>query len=214
MIRIILADDHRIIREGIRTLLEREEGLEVVGEANDGREVLRLHEKCRPEVVIMDIAMPNLNGIDATRQLVDKHPDTKIIALSMHSDHRFVAEMLQAGASGYLLKDCVYEELVRAIHLVCQNKTYLSPDIASVLVEDYRSQAKARKTSQTATLSAREREVLQLIAEGHSTREVAEILFVSVKTVETHRSQIARKLNLHSLAELTKYAIREGLTSL
>lgn len=213
-IRVLLADDHRIIREGIRTLLSREENLDVVGEANDGREVIRLNEELQPDVLIMDITMPNLNGIDATRQIIGKHPETRIIALSMHSDQRFVVEMLQAGASAYLLKDCVYDELVQAISLVCEGKTYLSPEIASILVEDYRTQAQKNPTSKAMSLTPREREVLQLFAEGHSTREIAEKLFLSVKTIEAHRSQIMKKLNTNSVAELTKYAIREGLTTL
>lgn len=212
--RIVLADDHGIIRAGIRNLLDQEQNLEVVGEASDGREVIRLNQDLEPDVLIMDITMPNLNGIDATRQIISKNPETKIIALSMHSDHHFVAEMLQAGASAYLLKDCVYDELVQAIQLVCQGKTYLSPEIASILVKDYRSQAQQKVAASSVTLSPREREVLQLLAEGHSTKAIAEKLFLSVKTIEAHRSQIMKKLNTNSVAELTKYAIREGLTSL
>lgn len=212
--RIILADDHSIIRAGIRNLLDQEQDLEVIGEASDGREVIRLNQELQPDVLIMDITMPNLNGIDATRQIVSKNPETKIIALSMHSDHHFVAEMLQAGASAYLLKDCVYDELVQTIHLVCTGKTYLSPEIASVLVKDYRSQAQQNATTGSVSLSPREREVLQLMAEGHSTKAIAEKLYLSVKTIEAHRSQIMKKLNTNSVAELTKYAIREGLTSL
>jgi len=212
--RVVLADDHRIIREGIRTLLDQEEDLEVIGEASDGREVIRLNLELEPDVLIMDITMPNLNGIDATMQIVGKNPETKIIALSMHSDHHYVSEMLQAGASAYLLKDCVYDELVQAIHLVCQGKTYLSPEIASVLVKDYRSHSQPKAASTRESLSPREREVLQLLAEGNSTRLIAEKLFLSVKTIEAHRAQIMRKLDIHNVAELTKYAIREGLTSL
>ncbi len=158
--------------------------------------------------------MPNLNGIDATRKIIKQNPATRIIALSMHSDHHFVAEMLQAGANAYLLKDCVYDELVQAIQLVCQGKTYLSPEVASLLVQDYRCRAQRTSTPKSDTLSPREREVLQLMAEGNSTKAIAEQLFLSVKTIEAHRAQIMRKLGLHSIAELTKYAIREGLTSL
>jgi len=212
--RIILADDHRIIRAGIRNLLDQEQDLAVVGEASDGREVIRLNQDLQPDVLIMDITMPNLNGIDATRQIIKQNPETKIIALSMHSDHHFVAEMLQAGATAYLLKDCVSDELVQAIRLVCQGKTYLSPEIASLLVKDYRSQVQQTTTSKSETLSPREREVLQLLAEGNSTKNIAEKLFLSVKTIEAHRAQIMRKLDIHNVAELTKYAIREGLTSL
>lgn len=212
--KIILADDHRIIREGIRNLLSQEQDFKVVGEASDGREVVRLNQELQPDVLIMDITMPNLNGIDATRQIIKQNPETKIIALSMHSDHHFVAEMLQAGATAYLLKDCVSDELVQAIRLVCQGKTYLSPEIASLLVKDYRSQVQQTSTPKSVTLSPREREVLQLLAEGHSTKNIAEKLFLSVKTIEAHRAQIMRKLDIHNVAELTKYAIREGLTSL
>lgn len=212
--RILLADDHRIIREGIRSLLDREEDLAVVGESSDGREVIRMNQELEPDVLIMDITMPNLNGIDATRQIVAKYPETKVIALSMHSDRHFVVEMIQAGASAYLLKDCVFDELIHAIRLVRRNKTFLSPEIASVVVEDYRANFQGQADLKGAGLSTREREVLQLLAEGHSTKEIAEKLYLSAKTVETHRAQIMKKLNTNSLAALTKYAIREGLTSL
>lgn len=213
-IRVLLADDHRIIREGIQTLLSRESDIDVVGEANDGREMIQMNEALQPDVLVMDITMPNLNGIDATRQIISKYPDARIIALSMHSDQRFVVEMLQAGASAYLLKDCVYDDLVKAIYLVCEGKTYLSPEVASILVDDYRAQGQKNPAAKSMTLTPREREVLQLFAEGHSTRDIAEKLFLSVKTIEAHRAQIMRKLNTHSVAELTKYAIREGLTTL
>lgn len=213
-IRVVLADDHRIIREGIRNLLDQEPDIVVVGEASDGREVILKNQELQPDVLIMDITMPNLNGIDATRKIIKHNPETRIIALSMHSDHHFVAEMLQAGATAYLLKDCVYDELVQAIQLVCQGKTYLSPEVASLLVKDYRSQNRQSTAAKSKTLSPREREVLQLMAEGHSTKNIAEKLYLSVKTIEAHRSQIMRKLDIHNVAELTKYAIREGLTSL
>lgn len=213
-IRVVLADDHRIIREGIRNLLDREKDIDVIGEASDGHEVIQKNRELEPDVLVMDITMPNLNGIDATRKIIKQNPETRIIALSMHSDHHFVAEMLQAGATAYLLKDCVYDELVQAIQLVHQGKTYLSPEVASLLVKDYRSQVQQTTTPKGDTLSPREREVLQLMAEGNSTKEIAEKLFLSVKTIEAHRSQIMRKLDIHNIAELTKYAIREGLTSL
>ncbi len=213
-IRVVLADDHRIIREGIRNLLDQEVDIDVVGEASDGREVILKNQELQPDVLIMDITMPNLNGIDATRKIIKQNPQTRIIALSMHSDHHFVAEMLQAGATAYLLKDCVYDELVQAIKLVCQGKTYLSPEVASLLVKDYRSQRQQTTTAKSETLSPREREVLQLMAEGHSTKNIADKLFLSVKTIEAHRAQIMRKLDIHNVAELTKYAIRQGLTSL
>lgn len=213
-IRVVLADDHRIIREGIRNLLDREPDIDVIGEASDGREVILKNQELQPDVLIMDITMPNLNGIDATRKIIKQNPETRIIALSMHSDHHFVAEMLQAGATAYLLKDCVYDELVQAIKLVCMGKTYLSPEVASLLVKDYRSQSQQATGTKSETLTPREREVLQLMAEGHSTKNIAEKLYLSAKTIEAHRAQIMRKLNIHNVAELTKYAIREGLTSL
>jgi len=212
-IKIVLADDHQIVREGLRTILNREPDLEVVAEADDGRTTVRLARELRPQVVIMDIAMPDLNGIEATRQILAECAGVKVIALSMHSDRQFVINMLKAGASGYLLKDCALEELIRAIRAVMRNQTYLSPAISDVVVKDL-MQGVSQGDSAFTLLTAREREVLQLLAEGKSTQKIADSLHVSVKTVETHRQQIMRKLEIHSVAELTKYAIREGLTSL
>jgi len=212
--RILVADDHRIIREGLRALIERQEDMEVVAEAGDGREAVRLVGELSPEVVVMDIGMPDLNGIEATRQIVRESPATKIIGLSMHSDRQYVGGMLEAGASGYLLKDCAFEELVGAIRTVLANQTYLSPAIANIVVQKYVRQVPSTTQSTQAHLTPREREVLQLTAEGKSTKEIARVLHVSVKTVETHRRNIMGKLGVHSVAELTKHAIREGLTSL
>jgi DNA-binding NarL/FixJ family response regulator len=209
-----LADDHKIVRDGLRTLLEKNPGIEVVGEAEDGRETVQLVKKLSPQIVIMDIAMRDLNGIEATRQIIAEHPDIKVIALSMHSDRRFVSEMLKAGAAAYLLKDCAFEELESAIRTVMKNKTYLSPAIAGVIIENYIRNAPKSDPSVFSLLSDREREVLQLMAEGKTTKEIASHLLVSTKTVETHRMNIMTKLDIHSIAELTKYAIREGLTSL
>lgn len=212
-VRILLCDDHKIVRDGLRALIEKEGQMEVVGEAQDGREALELIDELSPDVVILDIGMPGLNGIETAREIVAEHPHTKIIGLSMHSDRRFVSEMLKAGASGYLLKDCAFDELARAIRVVIANEIYLSPKIAGVVLDDYVSHLTGGGEAKPA-LTHREREVLQLLAEGKSTKQIALALGVSSKTVETHRQHIMRKLDVYSVAELTKYAVREGLTSL
>jgi DNA-binding NarL/FixJ family response regulator len=214
-IRILLADDHKIVREGLRTLIEKQPGLEVVGEANSGRMALKLALELKPDVVIMDITMPDLNGIEATRQIHSEIPGVKVIALSMHSDKRLVAGILMAGASGYLLKeDCDSGELARAIRAVAINQTYLSPKIGEVVIKDYVRQLSMTASSPFSILTPREREVLQLLVEGKNAKEIASSLHVSVKTVETHRNKIMEKLDIRSIAELTKYAIRERLTPL
>lgn len=213
-VRIILAEDHRITREGLVNLLQERSDMQVVGEAENGREAVRLARELSPDLVIMDVTMPDLNGIDATRIITSGSNNTKVIALSMYSDKQFVQGMIQAGASGYLLKDCAFEELVSAIQAVIQGDTYLSPGIAGIVVQDYLNKLTTDRSSANTVLTNREREVLQLIAEGNSTKEIAARLSVSVKTVETHRRQIMEKLGIFSIAELTKYAIREGLTSL
>jgi DNA-binding NarL/FixJ family response regulator len=224
-LKILLADDHQIVREGLRSVLEAEPDMTVVAEAGDGRVAVQMSEETQPDVVVMDIAMPHLNGVEATRQIIGRRTGRvpKVIALSMHQDRRFMTEMLKAGASGYLLKDAASEELIQAIRTVAGGKTYLSPQIADVVVDDYlrrlplgapgQSAAPVGERSAYAALTPREREVLQLMAEGKATKQIAMILHVSIKTVETHRRQLMEKLNLHSVAELTKYAIREGLTS-
>ncbi len=212
-IKVLIADDHQIVRQGLRTLLEREPDLKVVAQSEDGRTTVRLARELAPEVIIMDVAMPDLNGIEATRQIVTERPQVKIIALSMYADRRFVVNMLKAGASGYLLKDCAYEELVRAIRVVLTHKTYLSPGVTDIVVKDYMHGAPDQGASVFSMLSPREREVLQLMSEGKSTNQIADSLHVSVKTIETHRQQVMHKLNIHNVAGLTKYAIREGLTS-
>ncbi|MHB8068437.1 MAG: response regulator [Desulfobaccales bacterium] len=211
-IKIILADDHKIVRQGLRTMLEKEPDIEVMGEADDGRMAVRLARELSPQVVIMDVGMPDLNGIEATRQVLGECPGVKVIALSMHSDRRFVMNMLKAGASGYLLKDSAFEELATAIRMVLTNKIYLSTEIANVVIKDYLQGG--GDESVFSVLSPREREVLQLMAEGRSSRQIADHLNISIKTVETHRMQIMHKLQIFSVAELTKYAIREGLSSL
>jgi DNA-binding NarL/FixJ family response regulator len=213
-IRILLVDDHKITRQGLRLLLEKQQDMEVVGEAEDGRTAVSLVRELVPSVVIMDVSMPDLNGMEATRQIIAQSPDVKIIALSMHSDMLFVTEMLKSGASGYLLKDCAFEELARAIQAVVTGKTYLSPSISGVVVDDYLHRLSRADFSDSEVLTDREREVLQLMAEGKSTKQIALKLHISVKTVETHRRQMMNKLDIHTVAELTKYAIRKGLTSL
>jgi two-component system response regulator NreC len=212
--RIILADDHGIMREGLRALLEKQPGIEVIAEAENGRTTVELSRELKPDVVIIDISMPDLNGIEATRQIIAESPGVKVIALSMHSDRKFVREMLSAGASGYMLKDSAFEELDKAISTVNDNQTYLSPGIADTVVKDYLGKIVTDNSAASIALTNREREVLQLFAEGKTTKQIASLLCVSIKTIETHRKQIMDKLGLNSIAELTKYAIREGLTSL
>ncbi len=213
-LRIIIADDHRIMREGLRSLLEKQPGMEVIAEADNGRTTVQLSRKLKPDVVIMDIAMPDLNGIEATRQIVTETPGVKVTALSMLSDTKFVREMLSAGASGYLLKDSAFEELGDALHTVMKNQTYLSPKIASLVVKDYLDTILIKDSSVSPVLTNREREIIQLFAEGKTTKEIASCLYLSIKTIETHRKRIMDKLGFNNIAELTKYAIREGLTSL
>ncbi|MEE9369907.1 MAG: response regulator transcription factor [Sedimentisphaerales bacterium] len=213
-VRILLADDHAIMRQGLRSLLEKEADMEVVGEVADGRKALELVRELVPDIVVMDISMPNLNGIEATHQITKELPNVKVIALSIHSDRRFVAGMLKAGASGYILKECLFDEFVRAIRTVATGEIYLSPTITGVVVEDYVKRLATMVNSQFATLTDREHEVLQLLAEGKTTKQIALELHVSTKTIEANRRHIMDRLNIHSIAELTKYAIREGLTSL
>lgn len=213
-IRVLLADDHRITRDGLRGLLEMQEEIEVVGEAGTGREAVEQARQRRPDVVVMDVSMPDLNGVEATRQITAADRPPKVIALSMHEDRRSVARMLRAGAAGYLLKDTAFEEVIRAIQEVADDGTYLSPRIAGAVVDDYIHNLKPETPLAESILTDREREVLQLIAEGLSTKQIAARLHVSVKTVGTHRMHLMEKLNVHSIAGLTKYAIREGLTPL
>jgi two-component system response regulator NreC len=213
-IRILLADDHKLLREGLRALIEEQKNMSVVAEAEDGRSAVRLAAELSPDIIVMDISMPGLNGIDATRRIAAESPGIKVIALSMHADRNFVVEMFKAGAAGYLLKDCAFEELIHAIHAVSSKKAYLSSKLSDTMIKDYVNLFPKKKLSVFSALTTREREVLQLLAEGKSTREVAASLNVSTKTVETFRRLIMKKLDLHTVAELTKYAIRTGLTSL
>jgi len=213
-IKVLLAEDHHIIRQGIRSLLEKEKGIEVIGEATDGRETVDLAKQLQPDVVVMDISMPNMNGIEATRKICQENPDIKVIALSVHSDDPFVSGMLTAGASGYLLKDCLLDELIKAIEMVTKGRLYLSARIAQKVVQEYKSLKSRENRSIFHTMTAREREVLQLIAEGKSMKEIGAILFVSEKTVATHKQHIMEKLGVHTVPDLVKIAIREGLIHL
>jgi DNA-binding NarL/FixJ family response regulator len=214
MIKVILADDHHIVREGLRGLLQKQKDFEITAEAQNGLEAVRLCKQLRPDIVVMDITMPDLNGIDATRQILDEVPKVKVIALSMHSDKQFVDGMLRAGVKGYLLKDCASEELILCIQTVSSGRVYLSPAITHMVVREFVNPTREDVLDAGAALSSRERQVLQMIAEGRSTKEIADLLFISVKTVESHRKKIMEKTNLHTVADLTKYAIRLGLTSL
>lgn len=213
-IKILLVDDHRIVREGLRSLLERETDFTVVAEAGDGREAVRLAGELFPDVVLMDISMPNMNGIEATRRIVVEYPDVRVLVLSMHSDRRYVVEALNAGAQGFFLKDVAGEDLVGTIRTVAVNDSRSCPKMNGLLVRDSMRSSADPCLAASSSLSPREREVLQLLAEGKNTKEMAFALDVSIKTVETHRQQIMKKLDIRSIAALTKYAIREGLTTL
>lgn len=213
-IKVILVDDHQVIREGLKMLLNAHGGIEVVGEADSGRKVIAMLQRVVPDVIVMDVSMPELNGIDATARIRKEYPDVRILALSMHMDRRFVEGMLKAGASGYLVKDCAATELVSAIEFVITGDIYLSPKIAGKVVKSYLEQPSARAMSGTDTLTSREREILQLIAEGNDSKQIAFELCLSPKTVETHRRNIMEKLNIHNVAKLTKFAIKEGITNL
>lgn len=214
-IKVLMADDHRIMREALRSIIEKESDMKVVGEAADGRAAVRLSREVSPDVVIMDITMPELNGVEATKQILSEAPDVKVLALSMHSDEHFVSGMLKAGGSGYLLKDCAAEELVQAIRSVITGEQYLSPKIAGIVIESYRrASPKEDQLSKAPELTAREREVLQLVAEGDTSQRIAGQLYVSQKTVDAHRQNIMAKLSIKTVAGLTKYAIRKGITFL
>ena len=213
LIKVLIAEDHKIVREGICALLNKEADIKVVAEAEDGATAVKLARELLPDVVVMDIGLPNLNGIEATRQIVAGVPGVKVIALSMHSDRRYILEMLKAGAKAYLLKDCAFEELVQAVRDVKRNKVYLSQKITETMINE-QILLTQEESSVFTLLSDRERQALQLIAEGKTMKEIAHSLKVSVKTAETYRQRIMEKLNMHSVAELTRYAIREGLIQL
>jgi DNA-binding NarL/FixJ family response regulator len=207
-IRVVLADDHAILRDGLRKLLEQEPDMDVVGEAGNGREAVQLVRTLTPDVVLLDIAMPELNGVEASRQILSLVPGTKIVVLSMHSDARYIREMLAIGAVGYLLKQSAFDEIVEATRAAARNQAYFSPAVAGVVAEQFRAK------DDPSPLTPREKQVLQLLAESNSSRQVAAKLHISVKTVETHRRHLMAKLDIHSLAGLTKYAVRVGLTAI
>ena len=211
-IHIVLADDHTVVRNGLRLILERQPDFEVVGEASDGREVMRLVEAQKPDVVVMDIGMPSLNGIEAARRIIEDFPGTKVTILSMHKDEAYVIRSLKAGVRAYLLKDSAEADLIAAIRAVIDGRSFFSPAIRKVLQEDFMRQLEEREAEDTYDLlTAREREILQLVAEGKSNKEVAKLLNLSLFTVETHRGHVLQKLNLHSVPELILYAVRKGM---
>jgi DNA-binding NarL/FixJ family response regulator len=213
-IRVLLADDHKIVIEGLRSLLEKEPDMEVVAEAVNGRGAVQLAREHLPDLVLMDVAMPEMNGVEATRRIVGEIPGIRVLALSMHSEKRFVTEAMNAGAKGYLLKECAAEELIEAIRTVITDEIYICKKITGIIVQEYIKNIPAlHSPTPSSHLTPRESEILQLIAEGKSTKEIAFTMTVSISTVETFRRLIMKKLNLFSVAELTKYAIREGLTS-
>ena len=210
---ILLVDDHRIVREGLRTLLGQQPDLEVVGEAADGRDAVTQARLLRPDVIVMDIAMPELNGVEATRLILAELPQARVVALSMYADRRFVAEILRAGALGYVLKDGAFEELALAIRTITEGKTYLSPSIAGLVVEELMQRTSAPGSPSLGGLTPRERQVLKLLADGMRPREIAQELAISVKTVEVHKQNLMNKLEIHTASELTRFAIREGLST-
>jgi len=206
-IRILLADDHAVVRQGFKMILSSQPDMEIVGEAGNGREAVELAENLKPDVVVMDVAMPELNGIEATRRLAASVPHARVVALSMHKDNVYVREILRAGARGYLLKDSVAADLVSAIRAVAQGEGYISPAVSDAVLDDYRKHV----TNPIDLLSSREREVLQMLAEGKTNKEIAAILNLSVYTVDAHRGRIMEKLNVHSINELVRFAVRNGL---
>lgn len=214
-IRMLLADDHKIVREGIRSILEEEQDLEVIGEASQGQEAVGLCQSLNPDLVLMDVSMPGLNGIEATRQILSDSREIRVMALSMHRDPRFVAGILEAGAKGYLLKDCSSQELLTAIRQVHAGKTYISPGIADIVLDGFLKRLDLDQSAPPASvLSPREREVLQYLSEGYNLKQVADRLYLSPKTVETHRRNLMEKLEIDNLVDLIRYAIREGVISL
>ncbi len=211
-IRVLLADDHTVMRAGLRLLLERQPDMAVIGEAADGRQAVELTETEKPEVAVIDIAMPNLNGIEATRQISGKYPNVAVVILSMHSDESYVMRALKAGAKGYLLKDSAEADLIRAVRAVKDGKSFFSPAVSKMLLEDYVRQLRQRGEEDSyELLSTREREILQLLAEGKTNKEVASLLNLSLYTVETHRAHILQKLSLHTVPDLILYAVRKGI---
>ncbi len=213
-IRIIIADDHKIIHEGLKPILDSKHDMEVIALADTGKKAVELTEELKPDLVIMDISMPDLNGVEATIQIVSQCPEVKIIALSMNASRQYIKKMLEAGVSAYLTKDCSLDELIEAIRIVVAGKKYLSPEISSIVIDESLTHSPTKVFSASSDLTVREREVLQLLAEGKSVNEISAMLSLSIKTVHTHRTHIMDKLNIHSIAKLTKYAIMVGLSSL
>ena len=212
-VKILLVDDHEIMREGMSALLRKYSQFEVVGQATDGRQALEMASHLNPDVVIMDVGMPNLNGVDATKKLLSLYPDLKIMALSAHSDGSIVGKMIKAGASGYMLKESAFEELIEGLNTLLDGKTFLCKKISKVIFSEYVGMVTNSKKKNIDGLTSREREVLQLVAEGNTTKEIAAVLKLSTKTIDSHREHIMEKLEIRNIAGLTKYAIREGLTS-
>ncbi|MDD5092357.1 MAG: response regulator transcription factor [Candidatus Wallbacteria bacterium] len=213
-VKILLVDDHKMVRDGLRNLILRHPGFVVIGESATGADGIRLAEELKPDIVIMDISLPDLNGVEATRRIVSRNPETQVLVLSMHADRRFVLESLKAGATGYVLKDQPFEELVTAIESALKKRIFVSAPVAGALIMDFIKRSENDPDSVFTVLSDRDREVLRLYADGKSTKEIARLLSLSVKTIETYRKQIMDRLEIRSIAELTKHAIREGLTSL
>ena len=213
-IKVLIADDHTILRQGIKALLDNQLGIEVIGEAKDGREALTLIERLLPDVILMDIAMPGLNGLEATRRIKKKFPKIKVLVLTMYTNEEYVFQILNAGANGYLVKETAFQDLISAITAVYRDEAFMSPSISKKVINRYTQ--RVRETNDTACdiLTTREREILQLIAEGSSGKKIAEALFISPKTVETHRTHIMDKLNIHNRTDLIKYAIRKGIVDI
>jgi len=214
MIKVLIVDDHRLLIDGLRPILEKQRGIEIVGVAADGKEAIEQAQLHLPDIILLDISMPRLNGLDAARKILNDLPDTKIIMLSMHADKRYIRESIHIGARGYILKESAISEVITAIREIQKGELFFSHEIETQVIQDYVKKIKDGDIPSHSPLTLREREVLQLLAEGNSTREVASLLVISIKTVESHRKQIMDKLELHSIAELTKYAIRTGLTQL
>jgi len=212
--RILIADDHGIVREGLKALLDKQSGMEVVGEAEDGQSAVAMAEQLSPDLLVMDMSMPNLNGIEATRQILEHSPGTRVIILSMHSEKDIVKEALEAGVSAYVLKSHLFDEMLRALEAVAKGERYLSPRITDVVIDGYLGESAGGASSGTPKLTGRERQIVQLVAEGKTVKEIARVLHISPKTADTNRRHVMNKLGISSVAELTKYAIREGLTSL
>ena len=213
-IKILIADDHAIVRGGLKALISQQPNMEIIGEAEDGNKAVRLCRKLNPDIVIMDISMPEKNGIEATREIIEENNKIKILALSMHTQKEYIQNILEAGAAGYLLKNCVNEEITDAINTVLNNQVYICSKLSNVVMNALVNSIQTKQSATSVKLSPRERQVIQLLAEGKRTKEIASTLFISPRTVEVYRAQIMKKLEIDSVAELTKYAIREGITSL